>query len=102
MSPADLIHHAKEIERLTSALNWLRAHGADMQPRDKDSFAISVMPIRASALPGANEAERQLTIVARWQIGNIVGHAITDAENTIAIHKDAIRAALEQGGGNER
>jgi len=82
----------KEIDRLTTALAWLREHGAGLKPRERESFAITFGLIHASACHGAKEASEQLAAIARLHIEDIIAHAILDAENTINMSKDAIRS----------
>lgn len=98
MSSIDTIgvtQRANNIARLTKALAWLKEYGHTMNAKHRYSFDISVRPISASTLPGAKEAEEQMTAVARLHIENIVQHAIVDAENTIEIEKSWLREALK-------
>lgn len=91
MNTARIIHAAREIERLTIAVVWLREHSGGFNHRDKDSFEAFVRVHRASALPGADEANKQLSAMARLQIQDLVNLAIVDAENTIEMHRSALR-----------
>lgn len=91
MNTARIRNAASEIERLSNALAWLREHGANLNHRDRDSFEAFVRVHRASALTGADEANKQLSAMARLQIQDLVNLAIVDAENTIEMHRSALR-----------
>jgi|WetSurMetagenome_2_1015567.scaffolds.fasta_scaffold01778_11 hypothetical protein len=94
MNPERILHAANEIDRLTTALGWLRSNGHALSHRQKDSFSISVHLNSCSALPGAKEAQAQMSAIARLQIEEIVACAIKDAVNTIEIHRAAIAAEV--------
>ena len=91
MNVSRIVSAATGIQRLTSALEWLRSHGSGLHPDDKDGFSIIVRLNTASALPGAKEAEEKLSAIAKLHIKAILEHAITDCVNTIEIHKDTLR-----------
>lgn len=82
---------AQEIDRLSSALSWLKEHGGVLDPRSKDAFGVNVAINHASALPGSKEAAGQLSAIAKLHIREIVEDAIRDAENTIEMHRSALR-----------
>lgn len=82
---------AKRISELTSALQWMREHGNQaINPSCRDTFGVHVVLNSCSALPGATEASRQLSAVARLLGREILANAITDAENTIEILRQQI------------
>ena len=94
MNSVRIIHAAKDIERLTLALEWFQGYGHLLQHRDKDSFSISIKLLVASACHGAREADVQINAVARVCIDQILSHAIRDAENTIQMCKEILREEI--------
>lgn len=88
---------AKEIERLGSALEWLREFGPQLSPRDKESFGMSFRVIMAAAHYGSHEAESQLSAAAKLLIKDIVEVAIKDAENTVELLETAIKEEAARG-----
>lgn len=89
MDPFRIANAANEIIRLSEALKWLREHGDSLNNRG--SLVVTVRVNTASALPGANEAVAQLTTAVKVMIADLVALAIRDAENTIGLHRSAIK-----------
>ena len=86
-----VVHAAQEIERLSRAYGWISTYGKALSHRDHKSFLIAFEAIDSSACVGSREAEVQLTAIAATLIQDIVAAALRDAENTIELHKEAIR-----------
>lgn len=96
MNAARIASAAGQIADLTAALEWLREHGARLDPRDKDAFGVHVALNACSALPGAKQASAQLSAMAKLLAPVMVANAITNAENTIEILRQQIADEVAQ------
>ena len=85
---------AKEIEKLTLALNWLDEYGRHIPANEP--YAFNLQTTFASQCDGYFEAITQIESQAKLMVRDIIDNAIRDCTNTIEILKDNIRREVSE------
>lgn len=89
MNTSRIRHAAEEIDRLQRALAWLSEHGVKITRDHEES--VSYRPNFAGSCNGSKEASEVLCAMMTNQLHALIPKAIENCENTIQIHREAIR-----------